>query len=82
MALHFVCHLLLLRLIPMLKELLNHVVAKDIGHQLPCVGVDLAEQLSFVVTVGCFELLLNESRTMLITTELDNVVVYILGDGQ
>lgn len=62
----------------MFKEFLDHVITKDIGHQLNSVGEQLSEDLILLVAVGCLELLLNESRTVLVTTELNNVIVDVL----
>lgn len=62
----------------MLEELLNHIITKDIGHQLNGIGVKFTEDLVFFIAVGSLELLLDESGAMLITTEFDYVVVYIL----
>jgi len=69
---------LLLRLVTVLKKLLNHVVAKDICHELQSVWLNLAEDAFLFVAVGGFELQLDESRAMLITTELYNMVVNVL----
>ncbi len=62
----------------MFEEFLDHVIAKDIGHQLDSVGEDLSEDLILLVAVGCLKLLLNESRTVLVTTELNYVIVNVL----
>ena len=35
----------------MLEELLDHIIAKDIGHQLQRVLEDFVEQLRFLVTI-------------------------------
>ena len=75
---HLVGEDLLLSLVTVLEQLLNHVVAKDIGHQLQAVRLNLAEDLFFFVTVGSLQLLLNEAGAVLITTELHNVVVDVL----
>lgn len=58
---HLIGQNLFLRLIAMLEEFLDHVIAKDICHQLDSIGVKLAEDLVFLVTVGSLELLLNEA---------------------
>lgn len=62
----------------MLKEFLNNVIAKDISHELQAIGLNLTEDLVFLIAVGRLEFLLNEPRSMLITTEFHNVVVDIL----
>ena len=62
----------------MLEELLNHVVAKDIRHQLYRVGLNLSEHLVFFVAIGRLQLLLYEARTVLITAELDDMVIDVL----
>jgi len=45
----------------MLEEFLNNVVAENISHQLQRVGLDLAEQLLFLVAISRFQLLLDEA---------------------
>jgi hypothetical protein len=77
MVLHLLSKYTLLYLISMLKQLLYHIVPKDISHQLKSIWLNLTEELLLLVAVGGFELLLNKSRSMLITTELDNVIVDI-----
>jgi hypothetical protein len=77
-----VLHLLgqdsLLHLTSMLKHLLDHVVSKDVRHQLQSIRLNLAKDLFFFVAIGRFKLLLNESRSVLIPTEFNNVVVQVL----
>jgi len=75
---HLVRQDLLLRLIAMLEELLNYVVAKDISHQLNGVWIELSEDLVLLIAIGSLELLLNETRAMLIATKFDNVIVDFL----
>ena len=77
-ALHLVCQLLLLRLVAMLEELLDHVVAKHVGHQLKGVGVDLGEELGLLVAIRRLQLGLDEPRAVLVATKLHDVVVDIL----
>ncbi len=62
----------------MLKHLLDHVVSKDVRHQLQSIRLDLTKDLFFFVAIGRLELLLNESRSVLITTEFNNVIVQVL----
>lgn len=62
----------------MFKELLDDVIAKYICHQLHRVGLDLLEHSLLFITVGGFEFLLNEPRSVLITTEFDYMVVDVL----
>jgi hypothetical protein len=78
MALHFPSQNLLLLLVAMLEELLNHVVAKDVGHQLQGIWKNFAKQLLLLVAIGRFQLLLNEPRAMLVAAKLNHVVVDIL----
>lgn len=78
MPLHLVCQNLLLGLVAMFEELLDHVVAKDIRHQLERVWKDLTEDLFFLVAVRILKLLLDEPRTMLISTKLYDVLVNVL----
>ena len=62
----------------MLEELLDDIVAEDISHQLKRVGLDFAEQLFLLITVCCFQLLLDEPRSMLIAAELYHMIIYVL----
>lgn len=62
----------------MFEEFLDDVVAKHIFHQLDRVWLDLPEYLFLLVAVRCYQLFLYESRTVLVTTELNDVVVNIL----
>lgn len=78
MALHLVGQDLFLRLVAMFKELLYHVIAKHIGHQLQGVRLDFPEDLFFLVAVRRLQLLLNETRAMLIATKFNNMVVDVL----
>jgi len=78
MAFHLVCKDLLLGLIAMLEEFLNHVIAKNIRHQLDRVWLYLAEDLVLLVGIGSLQLLLNETRAILITTEFNDMIVDIL----
>lgn len=68
----------LLHLVSVLKKLLYHVITENIRHQLECVGLNFAEELLFLITISSLELLLNEARSMLISTEFNNVMVDIL----
>lgn len=61
MTLHLIREDLLLRLVTMLEELLHNIVAEDVCHQLQRVWLDLTEDLFLLVTVGSFQLLLNEA---------------------
>lgn len=78
MGFHLIRKNPLLRLVAMLEEFLDDVIAKDISHELQAVGLNLAEDLVFLIAVGGLEFLLDEPRSMLITTEFHNVVVDIL----
>lgn len=62
----------------MLEKLLYDIIAEDVGHQLNRVRMYLPENLFFLIAVGRLELELDESRTVLIPTELDNMIVYVL----
>ena len=72
---------LLLDLVAVLEELLDDIVAEDILHQLDGIRLDLSENLILLVAVRSLQLLLDESRTMLITTKFDDVVVDILAQS-
>lgn len=78
MSLHLIRQDLLLRLVSMFKQLLDDIVAKDIGHQLQAIGLNLAEHLLLLVAVGRFQFLLNEARAVLVATKFNNMVVYVL----
>lgn len=78
MSLHLVRENLLLCLVPMLKQLLNNIVAKDISHQLQAIRLNFAEHLFLLIAIGSLQLLLDETRSVLITTELDHMIVDVL----
>ena len=78
MAAHLISKQLFLSLISVLEKLLNNVVTEDVRHQLASVRLKLPEDLVFFVTIGGLELLLDESRSVLVTTELYNVVINVL----
>ena len=78
MVFHLVCQNLLLRLIAVLEQLLNDVVAEDIGHQLKRIGLNLGKYLVFLIAVCCLQFLLDESRAVLIAAELNNMPVNVL----
>lgn len=78
MTAHLICQDLLLGLVTMFKQLLNNIVPEDIGHQLQGVGLNFSEDLLLLVTVGGLKLLLDEARPVLVTTELNHVVVDVL----
>lgn len=59
-AFHLVGQDLLLGLVSMLKELLYHIVPKDVAHQLKRVRQYFAEDLVLLVAVGRLQLLLDE----------------------
>ena len=78
MPLHLFSQDTLLKLIPMLKELLNNIVPEHVGHQLERIWLYFTENCLFLITICGLELLLNKSGAMLITAELDNMTVDIL----
>lgn len=80
--LHLIRKHFLLRLVAMLEELLDHIIAEDICHQLNGIGLDLPKDLILFVAVCRLELLLNEAGSVLITAELDNVIVNVLRKDQ
>lgn len=75
---HLVGQNLLLVLVAVLKQFLNNVIAKNVGHQLQCVRLDLAEHLLFLVAVGSLQLLLDKARSVLVTTEFNYMAVDVL----
>ena len=78
MALHLFRQDTLLKLISVLKELLDDIVSKNISHELKGVGADLRENCLLLVAIGSFQLLLNKPRAVLVSTEFNHMVVYIL----
>ena len=78
MPLHLVGENLLLRLVAVLIQLLNDVVAKHIGHQLKAVRLDFTEDLFLLVAVGSFQFLLDESGAVLVATKFHHMVVDVL----
>ena len=67
-----------LHLIAALEELLNNKVSKYICHELQGIGLYLAEDLVLLVTICSLEFLLDEPRSMLIATKLNDVLVDVL----
>lgn len=80
MALHPVGKYSFLALVSVLEKFLDNVVAKNILHQLQGFRLQFFEYALFLITVCCLQLLLNEPRPMLVSTELNYVVVNILFD--
>lgn len=62
----------------MLEELLDDVVPKYVSHESNCIRAYLLEHCRFLVAVGCFELSLYESGTMLVTREFNNIAKDVL----
>lgn len=58
---HLISKQFLLRLVPVLKEFLNHVITKDISHQLPGIELKLPKDLILFVAVCRLKFLLNEA---------------------
>ena len=81
LALHLSGDDFLLNLVSVFEEFLNDVVAKDILHELKCVGFDFSENLVLLVAVRRLKLLLDESRAVLIATEFYNVPCNVLNRG-
>lgn len=79
MALHARSQDLLLDLITMFEEFLNHIVAENVLHELHQVRKEFFENAGFLVAVCCLKLLLDEAGTMLIATELDHIAIDVLG---
>lgn len=61
MAPHLTNKNLLLRLVTVLEELLDDIVAKDILHELECILLELPEDTFLDFTVCSFKLLLDEA---------------------
>lgn len=81
MPLHLVGQDLFLRLISVFEKLLDNIVAEDVRHQLQGVGLNFTENLFFLITVGGFQFLLNETGSVLISTEFNYMVVNVLAEG-
>lgn len=59
----------------MIKELLNDIVAKQILHELHCIGLDLSEDSVLFVTVGAVYLRLHEPGALLVAAELNDMAI-------
>ena len=59
----------------MLEKLLNDIVAKHVLHELDGVHLQLLEHLVLLVAIRRLQLLLNETRAVLVAAEFDNVTV-------
>lgn len=73
LALHVLGQLFLLRRRPVLKKLLDDIVAKNIGGEVDCLGKDFLKNQFAVVVRGAFQLLLDKARAVLVAAKLDNV---------
>lgn len=62
----------------MLKKLLNDIVAENILHQLYGIRLKLLENLVLLIAVGGLQFRLDKARSMLVTTELNYIVVNVL----
>lgn len=62
----------------MLKKLLDHVISKNIHHQSICIDHDFFKDTLPVVTVCGWDLLLEESRALLVTSKLNDSAKHIL----
>jgi len=77
MALHLVANPALLRLITMLKQLLDNVIAKDVLHELAHIGHEFLEQDILLIAVRGLEFDLHPAGSMLIAREFDKVAISI-----
>ena len=62
----------------MFKQFLDNVVPKDIRHELEGIWLDLCKYLILFIAVRSLELLLYETRAVLIATEFNYMVVNVL----
>lgn len=62
----------------MFKEFLNDVITENILHKLKSIRLDFSENLVFLVAIRRLKLLLDKSRTVLIATEFNDMIVDIL----
>jgi hypothetical protein len=58
----------------MLEKLLYDIVAKDVRHEGMGGRLDLSEDELLVGRTGTFQFLLDETRTMLVLREFDNMI--------
>ena len=65
-------------MVPVLKELLDHIIAEDIFHELDSVWLNLSKNAVLLVAVRCLKLLLDESGAVLVTAEFCDMIVYFL----
>lgn len=61
----------------MFKQLLNDIIPENIGHELQRIRLDFGEYLILFITISSFQLLLNEAGSVLVSTELYNMIVDI-----
>lgn len=80
MVLHLLSQYPLLYLVAVLEQFLDDIVTEDIRHQLESVGLNFAEELLLLITVCGLQLLLDEPRAVLITTEFHDMIIYILAE--
>lgn len=66
----------------MFQELLDNIIAEDVFHELGSIGLDLSEYLVLHVAIGGGEFLLDESRALLISAELNDMAVNVLTSGR
>lgn len=78
LALHLCCKHLLLNLVAVLEKFLDDIVAKYILHELHGIRLYLPEDLILLIAIGSFEFLLDKTRPVLVSTELDDMIVDIL----
>ena len=72
--LHGICQSSFLNLRSILEQLLDDVISENVLDELEGVmGNNLAEDDLFLIAGGGLELLLDETRAMLITTKLDDI---------
>lgn len=78
MALHLSGQHLLLRLIAVFEEFLNHIITEHVCHQLARVRMQFSKYLILFVTIGRLKFLLDEAGAVLITAKLDDVFIDVL----
>ena len=78
MAFHLLRQNRLVHLITMFEKLLYDVIAKNIGHKLYTVWSNFSKYNVLLVGICSLQFLLDKPRSMLITAELDNMIIYVL----
>ena len=74
LAAHLAREQLFVFLVAVIEELLDNVVSENVSHQWDGIGLNLTEDSLLFIRVGGLQFRLDESRAVLITGELGDVV--------